>query len=131
MYLPILNRFLIPLDGQTLHPLVAPAHAGQQSPDPAGHITYMEQFPDHMPNPIQRPVILRIPMSVCSSQQLAFQLLNLLFRQVTLFSRSSLALFLRMFHFLSPATDAALSSCFVLSAKYVTSNSLSTASQTW
>ena len=35
MYLPILNRFLIPLDGQTLHPLVAPAHAGQQSPDPA------------------------------------------------------------------------------------------------
>ena len=107
MYLPILDRVLIPLDGQTLYPLVAPAHAGQQPPDPAGHIPYMEQLPDHMSNPIQRPIVLRIPMSVCSFQQFLFQFLDLLFRQVCLFSWSSLTLFLRMFGFLSPAANAA------------------------
>lgn len=107
MYLPILNGFLIPLDGQTLYPLVAPAHAGQQTPDPAGHIPYMEQLPDHMSNPIQRPIVLRIPMSVCSFQQFPFQFSDLLFRQVSWFSRSSLTLFLRMIGFFSPAANAA------------------------
>jgi len=108
MYLPILDRFLIPPDRQTLHALVAPAHAGQQTPDPTGHIPYLEQRPDHMPDPIQCPVVFRIPVSVGAFQQLSFQFLDLLFRQVCFFSRSSLTLFPRVFGFLSPATDAAL-----------------------
>ncbi len=39
MHLPVLDRFLILLDSQTLHPLIAPSHAGQQTSDLAGHIT--------------------------------------------------------------------------------------------
>ena len=108
MYFPILDRFLIPLDGQTLYSLVAPSQAGQQTPDPAGHVTHLEQLPDHMSNSVQCPIIFRIPMSIGSFQQFPFQLLDLLFRQITLFPWSSLALFLRMFGFLSPATDTAL-----------------------
>src|SRR5688572_1611738 len=107
MYFPILDRFLISLDSQTLYPLTAPSHAGQQTPDTAGLITYMEQLPDHMSNPVQCPIIFCIPMSIGAFQQFPFQLLDLLFRQVTLFSRSSLALLLRMVGFLSPAADAA------------------------
>ena len=108
MHLPILDRFFISLDRQTLHALVAPSYAGQQPPDPAGYIAYMEQLPDDMSDSVQRPIIFRIPMSVCSFQQLPFQLFDLLFRQVRFFSRSSLALLLRMFRFLSPAADTAL-----------------------
>ncbi len=109
MRLPILNRFFISLDRQTLHALVAPSHAGQQTPDPAGHITYLKQLPDDMPNSVQRPIIFRIPMSVCSFQQFPFQLFDLLLRQVWFFPGSSLALFLRMFRFLSPTADTAFS----------------------
>ena len=108
MHFPILNRFLIPLDGQTLHPLVTPSHAGQQAPDPAGHIAHMEQLPDHMSNSVQRPIIFCISMSICSFQQRSFQLFDLLFRQVPFFARSSLAFLPRMLGFLSPAADAAL-----------------------
>jgi hypothetical protein len=108
MYLPILDRLLIPLDRQTLYSLVAPAHAGQQTPDPTGHITHLEQLPDHMPDPVQGPVVFRIPVSVGAFQQLAFQFLDLRFGQVRFFSRSALTLFPRVFGFLSPATDAAL-----------------------
>ena len=107
MHLPILDRFFISLDRQTLHALVAPAHAGQQPPDPAGHIAHMEQLPDDMSNSIQRPIVFRIPMSVCSFPQFPFQLFDLLFRQVRFFSRSSLAFLLRMLRFLSPAADTA------------------------
>jgi len=111
MYLPILDRFLIPLDRQALHSLVAPAHAGQQTPDPTGHIPHLEQLPDHMPNPVQCPVVFCIPVSVGAFQQFSLQFLDLLFRQVRFLSRSSLALLLRVFGFLSPATDAALRGC--------------------
>ena len=107
MHLPILDRFLISLDGQALYPLVAPSHAGQQPPDPAGYVTYMEQLPDDMSDPVQRPILFCIPVSVRSFQQFPFQLFDLLFRQLCFFSRSSLALLLRMFRFLSPATDTA------------------------
>ena len=107
MHLPILDRFLISLDRQTLHALVAPSHAGEQPPDPARHITYVEQLPDDMTDPIQGPIIFCIPMSVGSFQQFPFQLFDLLLRQVRFFPRSSLAFFLRMFRFLSPAADTA------------------------
>ena len=107
MYFPILDRILVSLDRQTLYPLVAPSHAGQQPPDPAGHITHLEQLPNHMPNPIQRPIIFRISVSVRSFQQFPFQLFDLLFRQVCFFPRSSLALLPRVLRFLSPATDTA------------------------
>jgi len=107
MHPPILDRFFISLDRQTLHPLVAPSHAGQQPPDPAGHIAHLEQLPDDMSNPVQRPVIFRIPMSVRSFQQFPFQLFDLLFRKICFFSRSSLALLLWMFRFFSPAPDTA------------------------
>jgi hypothetical protein len=107
MYFPILNRVLVSLDRQTLYPLVAPSHAGQQPPDPTGHIAHMEQLPDQMSNPVQRPIIFRISVSVCSFQQFPFQLFDLLFRQVRFFSRSPFILFPRTFGFLSPATDTA------------------------
>lgn len=107
MHLPILDRFFISLDRQTLYSLVAPSHTGQQPPNPAGHIAQMEQFPDHMSNSVQRPVIFRISMSVGSFQQFSFQLFDLLFRQVSFFPRSSLALLLQMFRFLTPAADTA------------------------
>jgi len=106
MHLPILNRFLIPLDGQTLHPLVTPAHTGQQTPNPAGPIAHIEQLPNHMSDTVQRPIILCISMSIGPLQQFPFQLLDLLFRQVALFSRPTFALFLRVFRFLLPAADA-------------------------
>jgi hypothetical protein len=107
MYFPILDRILVSLDRQTLYPLVAPSHAGQQPPDPAGHIAHMEQLPDHMSNPIQRPIIFCIPVSVRSFQQFPFQLFDLLFRQVCFFPRASLALLRWVLRLLSPATDAA------------------------
>ena len=108
MHLPIFDRFLISLDRQALHALVAPSHAGQQTPDPTGHITHLEQLPDHMSNPVQCPIVFRISVSVGTFQQLSFQFLDLLFRQVCFFSRSPFTLFLRAFGFLSPATDTAL-----------------------
>lgn len=107
MHLPILDHCFISLDRQTLHALVAPPHAGEQSPDPAGHITYLEQLPDDMTDPIQCPIIFCIPMSVCSFQQFPFQLFDLLLRQVCFFPWSPLTLSLRMFRFLSPTADAA------------------------
>jgi hypothetical protein len=107
MHLPIFDRFLISLDRQALHALVTPSHAGQQTPDPTGHITHLEQLPDHMSNPVQCPIIFRISVSVGAFQQFPFQLFDLLYRKVCFFSRSSLALLLRMFRFLSPAADTA------------------------
>ena len=95
MYFPILDHFLISLDRQALHSLVAPSHAGQQTPDPTGHITHLEQLPDHMPDPVQGPVIFRISMSVGAFQLFPFQFFGLLFRQVGFFPRSPLTLFLQ------------------------------------
>ena len=108
MYFPILDRFLVALDRPALHALVTPSQAGQQTPDPAGHITHLKQLPDHMANPVQRPIIFCIPMSIGTFQQFPFQLLDLLYRQISFFSRSPFTLFLRAFGFLSPATDTAL-----------------------
>ena len=107
MDFPILDRFLVSLDSQALHSLVAPSHACQQAPDSAGHIAHLEQRPDHVPDPVQGPIVFRISMSVGAFQQFPFQLFDLLFRQVRFFSRSSLALLLQMFRFLSPAADTA------------------------
>jgi hypothetical protein len=107
MHFPILDRFLISLDSQALHSLVAPSHADEQPPNTTGHVTHLEQLPDHMSNPIQRPIVFRISMSVGTFQQFPFQFFDLLFRQVRFFPRSSPALLLRMLRFLSPATDTA------------------------
>lgn len=108
MYFPILDHFLISLDSQALHSLVAPSHASQQTPDPTGHVTHPEQLPDHMPDSVQGPIVFRISMSVGAFQQFTFQFFDLLFRQVGFFSRFPFTLFLRAFGFLSPATDTAL-----------------------
>jgi hypothetical protein len=107
MNFPILDRILVSLDSQALHSLVAPSHAGQQPPNATGHVTHLEQLPDHMSNPVQRPIVFSISMSVGTFQQCPFQLFDLLFRQVRFFPRSSLALLLRMLRVLSPATDTA------------------------
>ena len=110
MYFPILDRILVSLDRQVLHALITPSHAGQQTPNTTGHVTHLEQLPDHMSDPVQCPIVFRISMSVGTFQQFPFQLFDLLFRQVSFFSRSSLALLLRMFRFLSPA--AYILECF-------------------
>lgn len=107
MYFPILDHILVSLERQALHALITPSHAGQQTPNTAGHVTHLEQLPDHMSDPVQRPIVFRISMSVGAFQQFPFQLFDLLSRQVRFFSRSSLALLLRMFRFLSPAADTA------------------------
>jgi hypothetical protein len=88
MYFPILDRVLVSLDCQALHALIIPSQAGQQPQNTTGHLTHLEQIPDHMSNSVQRPIVFRISMSVGAFQQFPFQLFDLLFRQVPFFPRS-------------------------------------------
>src|SRR5262245_31180546 len=83
LFTPLFDGRVGALNGDPLRALVAPAHAVHQVPDTAGVITYPVQIEDHPPNPVQRPVVIGIPMGIGSFQEFASQLLLLLGGQLT------------------------------------------------
>jgi len=99
---PVHNRFLIALDGQPLNLLRTPAHAGQQPPDATGLIAYLEQRPDHMPDPFQCPVVFTVPMGIGAAQQFYLQFLELHLCQIRWFARRSFAFLAGVCDFPSP-----------------------------
>jgi len=66
---PVGDLLVISPDRQPLYLLRAPVHSIHQTPHPTGRIAHLELLPDHMPDPVQGPVVFAISVSVCASQE--------------------------------------------------------------
>src|SRR6186713_1539027 len=66
LFLPLLDGILISMQRSALRSLVTPTHPLHHMPDSTGLIADAKQLPDHLSNPIQGPVVARIPKSIGS-----------------------------------------------------------------
>jgi hypothetical protein len=61
------DGFVIAVQGSPLRFLATPSETLHEIPDTVRAIAHPEQFPDHMRDAIQRPIIVGVPVVKCTT----------------------------------------------------------------